>query len=291
MSRILVTGAAGTVGRAVVRHLRSQGWTVMSTTRRGSPRAIDNGISIDLACDTEDLLAYLPHRPDAVVHLAAAVPHTGRDEKELAERTRAMDLNVIGLAASLSIPLVYASSLSLYGKCLERARLETDPISPRGFYAEAKAEGERLALEHGDASIMRLSGPVGPGPTGSILRRFLDLALSANQVTVWGSGTREQDFVDVRDISRFVEQALREQATGIYNVASGRPVTMLDLANLIVDIVGRGEVVQFERQDPEEGFMARYSVAKARALGWRPLNSLHESLAFLLLELPRGEED
>jgi len=288
MKSVLVTGAAGTVGRAVVRHLRSKGWNVLPVFRKVSSCGIEGGIAVDLSQSGVKFSRLLRNRLDAIVHLAAEVPHTGSDNHSMAERTRKMDTQVISMAYERGIPLIYASGLSLYKGRSLRPNLETDPVYPSGFYSFAKAEGEKLALKQKSACIMRLGGPVGPGPSGSVLRRFFDQTMAGEAITLWGKGTREQDFVDVRDIASFVELALNKKAKGVFNVSSNKPITMFELANMIIDVLGRGTVMHVNREDPQEGLKSRYSIAKAATLGWRTHYTLRESIEYLFKS--EGEE-
>jgi nucleoside-diphosphate-sugar epimerase len=285
MKRVLVTGAAGTIGKAVVTHMQAAGWDVLPVIRPESQRSIKGGIAVDLSQQDRDIGTFLSQRPEALVHLAAVVPHTGKDNAETYRRNRTMDYNVITFARELDIPLIYASGLSLYSDRSDRYKIETDPIRPIGFYLKAKAEGEKLSLQHKSACVMRIGGPIGCGRSGGIVRKFLDQVFGEDEITVWGQGSREQDFIDVRDIGDFVEIALQRRATGIFNVTSGRPVTMLELAKLIIDVSGRGKIVLSKQTDPEEGFKARFSIDKTASLGWAPRFTLRESIAWLINQM------
>src|SRR2546423_12997627 len=104
----------------------------------------------------------------------------------------------------------------------------------RSPYFATKLEGERRFLRSCDAVIARLSAPIGPGlQPALVVSRFMAAARAGNAIQLWGSGTCEQDFADVRDVARFLVDAAVGAASGVVNVASGRAITMRELADAV----------------------------------------------------------
>jgi UDP-glucose 4-epimerase len=198
-----------------------------------------------------------------------------------------MDRNVALAVRNWSCPSIYISTCGVYDRYSTGLKREIDPVNSFDSpYLAAKLVGERYFREMPGTTILRLSGPVGPGYRQQfILGFFLNRALRSENLEVWGTGTREQDFVDVRDIARAVQLSLDRPAGGTFNVASGRAVTMRDLAQTVCDVLGRGSVRQSAKPDAKEGQTARFSVNSiSNALGWRPQYSLSDAIANLLLE-------
>lgn len=278
---VLVTGAAGLVGRAVVARLGLAGLSVIPVVRTGPTPA--DGLVTDLRlCSVADILRRLPAAPSAIVHLAAAVPHWARyaDTPVSADATKAMDRTIVELSSRTQAPLIYASTCGLYDPADASWKTEAYPVLPRTPYFHAKLEGERLAAGV-DAAILRLSAPYGPGlPPALVLNRFMDQARQGETLQVWGAGSREQDFIAVGDIARAVLSCLIRRQGGVFNIAAGRPISMIELARLVIKAVGGGDVLVGAAPDPAEGHSARYAVIKAaRDLDWAPQEDLGDWLS------------
>lgn len=284
---ILVTGAAGIVGRAVAAAFEHEGWSVHRLVHRPTRLALDAQI-VDLAA-VDDLTRRVAERPDAIVHLAAAVPHSKDypDSPDSAALTRRMDANVLKAARAWNCLLVYASSCGLYCRDEPDTKTEASPIKDWGSpYFAAKAAGEAACADYNNAAVLRISGPIGPGlRAGVVMARFIATARDNKPITLWGSGSREQDFVDARDLARLCLAVVRQRAPGIFNAASGHTATMRELADTVIARIGGGKVAIADQPDPNENIFARYDVSKAaRELNWRPAHSLADMVDSVALE-------
>ncbi len=274
---ILVTGAAGTIGRALSARLESERLPFVGMRRQ----------DFDLS-GGGSLLGAVSKCPSAVVHLAAAVPRTpeSRDDQDLALSTRRMDDAVLEAVQVWRCPVIYASGCSLYAKGGAAARTEDDPLEPvpHSAYLQAKLAGEAAFLEYEEATVLRISAPLGPGlHRQAVAMRFVAAARNAGTIDVWGQGTREQNYVDTSDIADALLRALVIRPGGALNICADRPVSMLDLARSIASAVGGAEVRVGSRSDPQEGEHARYSNARAsRVLSWRPQRPLTESIVRII---------
>lgn len=294
---ILVTGANGVIGQAVLARSRRAGLEVLGVVRElraGSPTA-------NVACDLSTCASLdeaMPRRPDVIIHLAAAVPHSPRypDTDSSAALTRRIDTCVHTAARRWQCHVVYASSCGLYDR---RSRSLKDESADRlvrieSPYFAAKLEGERLFGSLQSCTVLRLPAPIGPGvPDGLVVSRFVRQALAGGTLNVWGNGTREQNFVDTDDLADAVLEAARVRWHGTINIASNHPVTMLELARAVVDSVGTGQVALSGQPDPRDGETAAYSTTRAAAvLGWTPRVSLANSIRSLAdhLSMQRASE-
>jgi nucleoside-diphosphate-sugar epimerase len=271
---ILVTGAAGNVGRACVAALRGAGLVVWALSRSGG----EGELAVDLSLDFESGLARLAHRfkraPSVIVHLAAAVPGDQRspDIAATADITRAIDRHVHKAASAWGCRVIYSSGCSLYERSKPAFKLPSSPLAAGlSPYLEAKKQGEQL-FQALDSTIFRLSGPVGPGiKRGVVMSRFVERCRADEPIEIWGSGLREQDFIHVDDIGQLIFAAVRDPARGIYNCASGRPVTMVELARETIRLHGKGRILFSGREDPLEGETARYSIeGTTTRFAWSP---------------------
>lgn len=285
--RALVTGAGGLVGRDTVSVLRAAGMDVVPVVR-AAPPSDPSGVVVDLARGGRPLLAAVAEPPEVVIHLAAAVPHWSRypDNAVSAAATRAIDAAVLAAARQWGAALIYASTCGLYDPRNAEWKSESAPVAARTPYFGAKLDGEAAALQ-ADAVVLRLAAPYGRGMSPDlVLARFVRTAAAGGSLEVWGSGGREQDFIAVGDVAAAVLAATQRRAAGVFNVASGEPITMKDLANLVVRTLGSGRVVAANRPDPQDDWTARYRIDAARiAFGWSPRSRLAALLPSLAREL------
>lgn len=271
---VLLTGATGIVGRAVHRELSRSGTRVLIPPHRRGER-------LDLSqfdLDTEGI------RPAAVIHLASDVPHElARDTEARADVTRTIDENVFRAIERWDVPSIYVSSCSFLDRtaetpCDETSALLTEIQSP---YLRAKLDGERLFCRRTDTTIFRLSAPMGDGlRMGTVVPAFIKAARNDGRLTVWGDGSREQDFIDTRDIASLVSACVHSPRFGMFMMANGKPTTMLELAVTIIEVIGGGTLDRDHRIDPNSGIRARYDISKTcSSFAWRPRYSLRESIA------------
>lgn len=289
-TRILVTGATGFVGRHVVARLRTEGLTPVSLSRSSS--TLDGGAveSADVT-DPEQLARVFERaRPATVVHLAAAIPDGSAEmsDRRCFEECVAASLNVVEACRAGGIPLVHASSTAVYGAMsgARPAREDELPV-PESLYGAAKLAGDVLTLElerteNLPACALRISAPYGPGNLRrSVIYRFIESALTSNDLTLHGSGERAQDFTYVGDVVDAIWCALSSEARGVFNVATGVPVSMRALGEVVLDAIpGTGSrLVLSGIDDPQESYRALVDVRKAKdVLGWAAKVSLRDGI-------------
>lgn len=269
---IVVTGASGVIGRALMARLHAERLPCIALNRDTLSRSVP-------------LAAVVPRKPSALVHLAAAVPQPPMipDDAASAARTRDVDVRVLEATRQWDCHAVYASGCSLYSKRDTVPRREDDaggePI-PSSAYLAAKQQGERDFLASGRATVLRISAPIGEGlPLATVVGRFMATAKAGGELEVWGSGRREQNYVDVADLADALLRVLIVRPVELINIAASQPITMLELARQAVQVCGRGIVRMTGKPDPRDGELARFSNQKAAdLLGWQPMTSLHTSL-------------
>jgi UDP-glucose 4-epimerase len=282
---VLITGAAGFVGAAIRSRLEERGVRVTGVGHHEPPGGTvgPGWLWGDLTDPgfTRELPAV-----DSIVHVAAALPPSFEVSEREAAVNRALDDNVLDCAVRMGAQLIYASGTSLYAPG-DSPRREGDPIAPSGPYLAEKerTESRGLALAREgwlDFSALRVSAPYGPRQRArTVIQLFIERALRTEPLEYFGSGTREQDFTYVEDVADAFAAAL-ESPSGVFNVASGRPVTMKGLALIVARQAGLGEdaVRAAGRPDPREGALARFNVSAAKdVLRWQPSTSLEEGIS------------
>jgi nucleoside-diphosphate-sugar epimerase len=269
---IALTGASGVVGRALMARLHAERLPYVVLDR-------------NMLASSTSLTDAVLKKPTVLVHLAAVVPNPPAipDDEVSAAKTRDMDVRVLKAITQWGCHAVYASGCSLYTKgdaapkCENEAGAESRPSSN---YLAAKQQGERIFLASGQATVLRVSAPIGEGlPRATVVGRFTEAAIAGQPLEVWGAGMREQNYVDVVDLADALFRALILCPGELINIAADQPITMMELAQKIVQSCGRGVVHMTDKPDPRDGEFARYSNQKAAdLLGWRPLTPMHVSL-------------
>ena len=294
--RILVTGATGFIGAHVIRRLLASGKEVASVSLHGGEVAGVQVEALDL-CDRNAALARLnKSRFDAVVHLAAALP-AGSDVTAMQssfDRTVASMTTVTALCRAKGCPLVYASGSSVYGSMEPDAPATEESLpAPETLYFAAKYVGDVLCLQLGHeagvpAAALRISAPYGPGNRrATVVEIFLRAALASEEIVVQGTGSRTQDRTYVDDAAAAIERALAARASGVFNIGTGRPVSIRALAEAVLEAVPRSTSrIVSGGADPQERYRAAMSVTKAREqLGWAAQVPLVEGLRLTAAKL------
>ena len=167
---VLVTGAAGFVGRAVVKLLQREGYGVLGSDRPEASGFAGEQVAMDIT-DGEQLRKLFEARAIAgIIHLAAILPtESQRDPARATEVNVRGSLNVLEAARQFGVRrLVFGSSLSVYGTCpADRIVSEDDRAAPEDVYGAAKVYVEQLGaayrarfgLEFVSLRIGRVLGP------------------------------------------------------------------------------------------------------------------------------------
>ncbi|PWC27626.1 NAD-dependent epimerase/dehydratase family protein [Teichococcus aestuarii] len=225
MKRILVTGAAGFVGRAVSVQLLQDGFEVLGLdnltpyydTRLKEARLQDlagrPGFAferIDLADAAATRAAFERFAPDAVVHLAAQAGVRYSLENPAAYTSSNIDGFLSVLEACRAFPvrhLVYASSSSVYGSNSKVPFSESDPVDrPVSLYAATKRANELMAQTYSHlfripASGLRFFTVYGPwGRPDMAYYKFTDAIFAGRSIDIYNHGRMERDFTYIDEV-------------------------------------------------------------------------------------------
>jgi UDP-glucose 4-epimerase len=294
-SPVLVTGAQGFLGRALVRSLQARGAEVRGIDDLSAPGARDAPPFPSLTVgNVEEVgtLQGLTPGVQAVVHLAARdvspeAPVEGYRSNVLGT------LSVLRAATAAGVPrIVLASDASVYGNAGAPPFSEQRALGPVGLRGAAYAARELLGrtyAERGPSQVvaLRLFHVYGRGRRGShhpgILTRFGEEIAAGRPPQVPGTGELARDFLHLDDAVDAFEHAL-ERRVGrwtVVNVGTGVPVTIRDAAELACEALGRPDLepVSVEpSRDPAVSSFADMRSART-VLGLEPKVSLAEGLA------------
>lgn len=166
---------------------------------------------------------------------------------------------------------------------------ESHEIAPNSPYSLAKYWGELVLFNIAKDSqtkpiALRITSPVPDAVAdlpNTVIRKWLLSARQGVPITVVGQGSRQQDYVSTNDVASAVGQSLTSDASGIINVASGKPISYLNVARLISKPYG--VPILREGEDPDEGVEWNVSIEKASSLlDCRLTESSEESITALI---------
>lgn len=249
--KVLVTGAKGFVGSAIVKHLESFGdevWSIENqrsaeanerdASRKNSERTFSSARTYAADITDEKTLSCLKNigTVEAVVHAAGLAHQFGDTKREVFQKVNvAGTCNVLQLAKRLSVRhFVLISSVSVYGNARKQTAVankqisaieETGECAPDDFYAESKLDAEsaarRFCQENQiNLTVLRLATVVGEEDRGNFLR--LIEALDRRRFVWVGTGENHKTFVHREDVAAACRLVLTSQKdeTALYNVAA-----------------------------------------------------------------------
>jgi UDP-glucose 4-epimerase len=228
-----------------------------------------------------------PTQAEAVFHLAAYIPRDDIFQVETSLRVNVFGMwNVLQYCHERGVDsLIHSSSISVYEEPRYLPVDEEHPTRPYTFYGMTKLCAELLSVQLAKAyglscTILRYSSVYGAGQKpNSVLPVFVHNVLQGQSPTVFGSGQRTQDFVYVKEVVSANVAAFRSRATGIYNIGSGVETTMLELAQVIVDVFAPNLRVKLDTTCQEFATRFYLDITKAkRDMGYRAAYSLREGL-------------
>lgn len=280
---VVVTGAAGFIGRAVTDLLLRRGERVVAVDRRPVPaRPGLVPLTADLL-DGDDMVTAALVDADAVVHLAGCpgVRDARPDVAAHRHRDNVVATSHVLAAVPARTPVVAVSSSSVYGGATAgRRSAESDPLRPRGGYAESKAAMEAVCARRVAAGaqvvVARPFTVAGEGQRPDMaLARWIAAARAGRPLTVLGSTDRMRDVTDVRQVARALV-ALAERGTpGPVNVGTGTGHRLGDLVAAVGTAVGREVAV---RVRPAAAFEVPATLADParlhRLVGFTPVTDL-----------------
>jgi UDP-glucose 4-epimerase len=286
--QVLVTGASGFVGRAVVRALRDGGARVTTIDQVDFPRSEVNGLVGDLT-DPRVRDAAVTEGLTGIVHLAAvtSVLRSVEDPVGVYEANVGVTASLLELARARGVGrFVLSSTNAVVGDVGTATIREDTPLRPLTPYGATKAACEMLmsayAGSYGMATCaLRLTNVYGPGMEhkDSLVARLMKAALSGATVQVYGDGTQVRDFVHVSDVVRGLLLAWERRWVGPLIVGSGRSSSVLEVLDTARRVTGRP--LPATHVAPKAGEMPAVivDIGRARGLGYEPAVTLDEGVA------------
>jgi len=296
---VVITGGAGFIGSNLAEALsRENDVTVidnLSTGKLENIRPLVKSKRVRFvrgsAADPK-LMKKVCRGADYLLHYAAIPSVIVSVNDPLAVNRSGVDSALTALVAARDTDIdkfVLASSSAVYGDTKSLPTKEDTPLSPLSPYAVTKIAGEWYCkvfseLYGLETVALRFFNVFGPrqdpkGEYAAVIPRFVTNALAGRKLTVYGDGRQTRDFLFVEDVVRANELAVRPGVKGVYNISSGRAVSINVLANIVVLLSGRHVPVVHEAPRPGEIQRSHADISKARReLGFEPAFTLEDGL-------------
>ncbi len=254
--KLLVTGCNGFVGSYVVKELLAQGHQVVGLGSK--PGCSIPGIPYYAADISDpDAMAAAAEKIgslDGIIHCAACIHFSDTDNNLMLVNAMGTQ-NVVLLAKKCGAKkIVYCSSCPIIGVPVEHPVTEDHPLAPATVYHISKLAGEYILQASGlDHVLLRIPSPIGVGMNPkTILPVMLGRAMQNEPITLFGKGTRVQNYISARDIARAAALTMGPGPSGCYLLA-GDAISNKDLARLCCETAGSSSEIQFvPRPDPAD---------------------------------------
>lgn len=295
-----MTGGAGFIGPHIVRRILADG-NLVKVYDDLSAGAIHNlapfiktGAVEFIKGDVRDRgrVAEAAKSCEIIYHLAAqsSVPKSTEDPISDMEINIGGTLNVLEAARQSGAKVIFASSSVVYGKASRMPTPEEERLDPWSFYGASKAAAETYCRLYSElfgvpTAIMRLFNIYGPGTNkGVMIDLYRKLLRDPRRLELLGSGMQKKDYLYIDDtVEAFLIASERSPCRGdAYNIGLGKSYTVFEIAKMMVEELGLGNVEIFARGgtswagDVEVNLP---SVVKAELeIGWKAKTELRDGL-------------
>mgnify|MGYP000965550412 FL=1 len=305
--RVLITGGLGFIGSNLARRLAALGSQVLLVDslvpdyggNRFNLAGIEDQVAVNIA-DVRDPYAMSALVPgyEVLFNLAGQVSHLDSmtdpfTDLEINARSQLFILEAYR-QHNPEIKIVYAGTRQSYGRPLYLPLDEEHRNRPTDINGVNKLAGEWYHLVYGQAHglrtcSLRLTNTYGPRQLMKHSRQgfiawFVRLALEGREIQVYGDGQQRRDLTYVDDVvDAFLRAGASDAANGhVLNLGGQAPISLLELAHLIVEIAGQGSVRLIPWPDARRRIdvgdvYSSYELIR-RTLGWQPTTPLRAGL-------------
>ena len=297
--KVVVTGGCGFIGSNIAEELIKKHYVVviddLSTGRIENIQSLQDKENFEFVrgnITDLGLLKQIFEDVDCIFH-QAAIPSVQRSVENPLDTNEANikgTLNVLIAARDCGVKkVVYASSSSVYGDTPELPKKENMRPNPQSPYAVSKLTGEYYCKVFSDiygikTICLRYFNVYGPKQNpaseyAAVIPRFINRVLNNQPPIIFGDGNQTRDFTFVKDVVKANILAMEKNVEGVFNIAYGQQISINELANKIMEIVGVKLNPVYDKPRPGDirNSLADISLAKQK-LGYMPEYSLEKGL-------------
>ncbi|MBM3632230.1 MAG: SDR family oxidoreductase [Alphaproteobacteria bacterium] len=297
--RVLVTGGAGFLGSHLCKELLKSNCDVLCVDNFFTGRKEN---ILDLIKDPyfellrHDIIEPLSAEIDEIYNLACpASPVYYQSDPVQTIKTNVMgSINMLELARRNEAKILQSSTSEVYGDPETEMQTEeywgrVNPIGIRSCYDEGKRSAETLFYDYHReygvkicvARIFNTYGPKMRPDDGRVVSNFIVQALRGDRITVYGDGSQTRSFCYVSDMIKGIMSLMEKghAVTTPINLGNPQPITMLQLASLIMEIMGKTVQIEFLPLPQDDPRQRKPDISKAKdQLNWSPSVDLNDGL-------------
>jgi UDP-glucose 4-epimerase len=298
--KYIVTGGAGFIGSHIAEHLLKDRHEVVifDNLFSGKMENIAHLLSQDNVTFISGSILNLPDLKktfdgaDGIFHEAAiaSVPRSVANPTETHDVNLTGTLNILIAARDCGVrKVIFASSAAVYGANPALPKCESMTPNLLSPYAVSKIGGEYYCsvfshLYDMQCTSLRYFNVFGPrqdlaSQYSGVIAKFVSNILGHRPIVIHGDGHQTRDFVYVKDVIQANILAMTTDTLGVYNIACGTWINLLELADMIAEITGISVPILF---DPPATGDIRDSIADItlakESLGYAPRYSVREGL-------------
>lgn len=245
--KILLTGSSGYLGSAILKTLAQRRNFKITTIDRIYDAKFAHFKQI--IGDLNERRTYSQIKEvifDLIIHVAGYVPKTVEDDREEKCEKGNVAATVHLLKNIKCKKFLYISTCEVYGyqKDFKKIISEKNLPNPLSNYAKSKAMAEKCCTElcadrNIDLCILRMATIIGAGDfIDRAIPNFISAALKGINLRITGNGRQERDYLYIIDAAQAIALAANSFFPGLYNVSSGRGVSISSAAGLIKELTG-----------------------------------------------------
>jgi nucleoside-diphosphate-sugar epimerase len=282
MKKVLVTGSTGQVGSRLLKYLPStefEIYTITSNSSKINKQLPFKAITLDLLVDEIDVVMG-EISPELLIHLAwETKPNTFWDSPDNERWLEASKSLVKSFEKHGGAKMVVSGTCAEYDWRESKVLAETDVEFPQSIYGHTKLQllnflrerplpflWTRTFFQFGDDE-----------PVGRFVPSAID-AISLGKIFTVRKPDDIRDFIYVNDVARIIASLVVKGEEGIYNIGSGKGVSMRELGGEIASALGSMELLQFQHQIEKPSIVIANTVKLKQALGDFPSTSLASAL-------------
>lgn len=298
MKAILVTGGAGFIGSHLCKSLIENGNKVICLDNMFTgtyKNILDLFSNPNFMFVNADVMNPFHFDVDEIYNLACpASPIQYQYDPIMTTKTSFLGaLNALELAKETKAKVLQASTSEIYGDPrvhpqTEDYRGNVNTLGPRACYDEGKRVAETLFSDYNrqygvNAKIVRIFNTYGPHMLendGRVVSNFIVQALTNKPLTIYGDGSQTRSFCYVDDLVSGMILMMRSKNTfGPINLGNPQEITILELANMIIDKTKSNSKIVFEALPKDDPCKRKPDITKAKhLLNWNPSITIDEGL-------------